>query len=66
MDMVNYLILTHSFYTGQQLKAYKSLQAYKYYEAGFVQDVMAKRMNENYFVIVGKVSYCSIKTEKYT
>lgn len=56
MDMVNYLILTHSFYTGQQLKAYMSLQAYKYYEAGFVVEVLAKRINEN-FVVVGKVSF---------
>lgn len=57
MDMVNYLIITHSFYTGQQLKAYKSLQAYKYYEAGFVIEVLAKRINENSFVVVGKVSF---------
>ncbi|KAJ8975117.1 hypothetical protein NQ317_003598 [Molorchus minor] len=54
MDMVNYLILTHNFYTGQQLKAYKSLQAYKYYEAGFVK-VLAKKVHENAFV-VGKGS----------
>lgn len=56
MDLVNYLILTHSFYTGQQLKAYKSLQAYKYYESGFVQEVLAKKINSNAFVVVGKVT----------
>ncbi|KAJ8979719.1 hypothetical protein NQ317_015543 [Molorchus minor] len=57
MDMVNYLFLTHSFYTGQQLlKAYKSLQAYKYYEVGFVKEVLAKKVHENAFVVVGKVS----------
>lgn len=33
MDMVNYFILTHSFYTGQQIKAYKSLQAFKFVRA---------------------------------
>lgn len=32
MDM----ILSHTYYTGEQLKACKSLQAYKYYESGFV------------------------------
>ncbi|KAJ8957307.1 hypothetical protein NQ317_010645 [Molorchus minor] len=56
IDMVNYLIFTHSFYTGQQLKplkAYKSLQAYKYYEAGFVKEVLAKKVHENAFVVVG-------------
>ncbi|KAJ8965333.1 hypothetical protein NQ317_012081 [Molorchus minor] len=56
MDMVNYLILTNSFYTGQQLKAYKSLNAYKYYEAGFVKEVLAKKVHENAFVVVGKGS----------
>ncbi|KAJ8979838.1 hypothetical protein NQ317_007603 [Molorchus minor] len=54
MDMVNYLILTHSFYTGQQLKAYKSLQVYKYYEARFVKEVLAKKVHENAFVVVDK------------
>ncbi|KAJ8911112.1 hypothetical protein NQ315_003374 [Exocentrus adspersus] len=55
MDMVNYLILSRSFYTGQQMKAYKSLQAYKFYEAGFVQDVFGEKINENACVVIGKV-----------
>ncbi|VEN56962.1 unnamed protein product [Callosobruchus maculatus] len=33
VDLMNYLVLTHCFYTGQQMKAYKSLQAFEYYEA---------------------------------
>ena len=56
IDLVNYLILSHKFYTGQQMKAYKGLSAYKYYEAGLVQEVKAKKMNGRSFVVVGKVS----------
>lgn len=56
MDLVNYLILTHSFYTGQQFKAYKSLQAYKQYEAGSVQSIVAKQINAESFVVVSKVN----------
>ncbi|CAG9772931.1 unnamed protein product [Ceutorhynchus assimilis] len=54
MDLVNYLILSHSFYTGQQLKAYKSLQAYKQFEAGSVQGVLAKQFNDDAFVVIAK------------
>ncbi|KAK4886467.1 hypothetical protein RN001_002738 [Aquatica leii] len=34
-DIVSYLVLTHSFYTGEQI--YKSLLGYKYFESGFIQ-----------------------------
>lgn len=55
MDMVNHLILTHSYYTGENLKAFKSLQAYKY-ESGFIH-VQAKQINENAFVVTGRVKH---------
>ena len=58
MDLVNYLILTHSFYTGKQLKAYKSLEAYRFVEAEFVQDLKFKKI-EGYYVVVGDVSFCN-------
>lgn len=45
IDLVNYLIISYSFYTGQQLKTYKSLLAYKYYESGYVQEVYARQIN---------------------
>ncbi|KAJ8963022.1 hypothetical protein NQ317_006157, partial [Molorchus minor] len=64
IDMVNYLVLTHSFYTGLQLKAYKSLQAYKFYEAGFVQEVKSRKINTNAFVAVGKVKHSQKMREK--
>ena len=58
MDLVNYLILTHSFYTGKQLKAYNSLEAYKFVEAGFVQALKFKKI-EGYYVVVGDVRFCN-------
>ena len=36
VDIIYYFILTRSFYTGQQMKAYKSLEAYQFVTAGFV------------------------------
>nr|CAI5819621.1 unnamed protein product [Callosobruchus analis] len=45
MDIIAYLVFTSSFYTSQQMKAYKSLQAYKYFEAGFVHKCGAIKIN---------------------
>ena len=35
-DIFNYLVLGKSFCTSQGFKAFKSLEAYKYFECGFV------------------------------
>lgn len=53
-DIFVYLVLTHSYYTKNQYKAYKSLQSYKYFEAGFVNKLGTKIVKE-FFVLVGKV-----------
>lgn len=55
IDITDYLIYTHSFYTRQQLKAHKSLQAFKLYEAGAVLQIQAKQMTPESFVILSKV-----------
>lgn len=54
MDIVSYLVLTHSYYTKEQMKAFKSLQAYKFFEGGFVIKVGTKLVNDLY-ILVGKV-----------
>lgn len=59
MDIVSYLVLTTSFYTRYQMKAYKSLAAYKYFEAGFVTECGVTKIN-NYCVIIGKVCLISL------
>lgn len=55
MDIVSYLVLSTSFYTKEQMKAFKSLNAYKYFESGFVSTCAAKRIN-NITVITSNVS----------
>lgn len=60
IDLTDYLIFTHSFYTKQQLKAHKSLQAFKLYEAGAVLQIQAKKMNHQAFVVLSKVRSFSI------
>ena len=55
MDIVNYFVLTHSFFTGQQLKAFKSLEAYQFYKAGFVLNIRCAQKGGNY-IVLGEVS----------
>ena len=54
-DIFNYLVLTTSFCTSDRFKAYKSMDAYKYFISGFVSSIAARRIGEHY-VVVGKVN----------
>ena len=54
IDIENYFISTKSFSTRDSLKAYKSLEAVKYVDAGFVYNLFGFRMY-GYFVIKGNV-----------
>jgi hypothetical protein len=55
-DIYSYLINRDSAYTGQSLKAYKSLEAYKYFVAGFVKEAHCTKTTANKFLLIGKVS----------
>ena len=55
-DIVNYLFFSQSVYTLEELKSYKSLQAYNYFVNGFVQDIGHKSMNGK-SVFLGKVKH---------
>lgn len=57
-DIFSYLVLTHSLYTLEQMKAYKSLDAHKYFSAGFVLKAGTKVVND-FYILVGKVSTCT-------
>ncbi len=54
-DLVAYLVLTTSFLTAKQFKAYKGLESYNQFVCGWVKDVQVWR-NEEKYVASGKVS----------
>lgn len=54
-DIFNYLVLGRSFCIVQRFKAFKSMEAYKYFECGFVNCLGTKIFCKNY-VTVAKVS----------
>ena len=56
-DIYCYLINTPSEFTGEKMKAFKSLEAYKYFLAGHVQDISIKVLqNYPYRIIKTKVT----------
>jgi len=54
-DIFNYLVLSSSFCTAERFKAYKSLDAYKYFVSGFVSGIGCRKVGDK-CVIIGKVS----------
>lgn len=66
-DIFNYLVLTKSFYTLEQFKAYKSLDAYNFFVSGWVFNAKWLALND-YILAVAEVSKfsnlnsCSILT----
>lgn len=56
-DLWNYLILSKSAYTQDQLKAYKSLDSHRFFESGFVRKLVAKRIAHNKSIVLGLVDH---------
>jgi len=55
-DIFNYLVHQPSAYTGLSMKAYKSTEAYKYFQSGKVKNALVWRLDDKKcFVILAKV-----------
>ena len=55
-DIYMFLINRESTFTNETLKAYKSLEAYKYFVSGFVSDVCVFKAKEKTCIVMSKVS----------
>lgn len=53
-DITNYLVDGTSFYTSNAFRAYKSLDAWKWYKSGWVTSLKVKSLN-NKTIVIGKV-----------
>ena len=59
-DVYNYLVHQQSCYTGKELKAYKSLEAYKYFVAGWVSNIQLWKVpHKTKYLVVSKV--CNVR-----
>ena len=51
LDVINYLVHSPSAYTSEQLKKYKSLEAYKFYQDGWIRQILHKKIGELHLVL---------------
>lgn len=59
-DIVNYLVLQTSWATKQEMKAYKSMDAYNFFISGWVNNLFTKQVGEDKTVVFARVSRCYI------
>ncbi|XP_051999340.1 uncharacterized protein LOC127655511 [Xyrauchen texanus] len=57
VDITNYLVLQTSYYTRQQMKAYKSLEAYNFFVSGWVHNLGTKRLHDDHRLVFAKVNH---------
>ena len=51
VDVINYLIFTPSAYTSDQLKKYKSLDAYKFFQDGWIKKILHKKCDDLHLLL---------------
>ena len=56
MDLLSYLVLETSFYTKEQFKAYKSLEAYNFLVSGFLTSIQGCIVTGKH-IVTGKVRH---------
>lgn len=60
LDIGDYLVHSISSYTKKKFSAFKSTQAYAYFESGFVLSIGSRKSNDS-AILRGKVSFIQIK-----
>ncbi|XP_026049118.1 uncharacterized protein LOC113036816 isoform X1 [Astatotilapia calliptera] len=55
VDITNYLVLQTSYYTRQQMKAFKSLEAYNFFVSGWVHNLGTKRLRDGYSLVFARI-----------
>ena len=55
-DISNYLVLSTSFYTTKQMKAFKSMEAYNFFVCGWVKDLGTKLLKDGSRLVYARVS----------
>ena len=55
-DIVNYLVLQTSWATKQQMKTYKSMEAYNFFVSGWVNKLQTKQVGTDKSVVFARVS----------
>ncbi|XP_035998275.1 uncharacterized protein LOC118564393 isoform X2 [Fundulus heteroclitus] len=63
VDITNYLVLQTSFYTKQQMKAYKSMEAYNFFVCGWVHNLGAKRLHDDNILVFARVNHSQRSSE---
>ena len=59
IDIANYLVIQTSYFTKQQMKAYKSMEAYNFFVCGWVHNLGTKRLEDGYCLVFARVSLSS-------
>ncbi|XP_062288031.1 uncharacterized protein LOC133993176 [Scomber scombrus] len=57
VDITNYLVLQTSFYSKEQMKAYKSMEAYNFFVSGWVHDLGSKVLHEDNRLVFARVNH---------
>ncbi|KAM4526904.1 uncharacterized protein V3H82_001158 isoform 1-T1 [Fundulus diaphanus] len=63
VDITNYLVLQTSFYTKQQMKAYKSMEAYNFFVCGWVHNLGTKRLHDDNTLVFARVNHSQRSSE---